>query len=57
MSKVKFVSTGKNPYVLKHVSVETKPGEFISSSKMGKTQMFRNNTMNITGRKVTFKHV
>ena len=30
MSKVKFVSTGKNPYVLKHVSAETKPGEFIS---------------------------
>lgn len=39
MSKVKFVSTGKNPYVLNHVSAETKPGEFISSSKMGKTQI------------------
>lgn len=57
MSKMKFVSAGKNPYVLKSGNLEIKPGEFVPRSKAGSVQMIKNNTMNITGRKVTFKHV
>ncbi len=57
MSKIKFVSAEKNPYALKRENTKVKPGEFVPSSKAGTAQMFRNNTMHITGRKVTFKHV
>ena len=56
---MKFISNSKNPYEM-HVEdnkKENKKGEFISKSKAGTIHMFRNNTANTTGRKVTFKHV
>lgn len=55
----KFISNTKNPYVI-NPKIEKKPsvkGEFISKSNPETIHMFRNNTTNITGRKVTFKHV
>lgn len=55
----KFISNRKNPYAAKsdNVKAETPKGKFISKSNTGTIQMFRNNTTNITGRKVSFKHV
>jgi len=55
----KFISNTKNPYVI-HPKIEKKPsvkGQFISKSNPETVHVFRNNTTNITGRKVTFKHV
>ena len=54
-----FVSNNKNPYAphSKDEKEEKRKEQFISNSKAGTIHMFRNNTANITGRKVTFKHV
>ncbi len=56
---MKFISNSKNPYEMhaEDNKKENKKGEFISKSKAGTIHMFRNNTANTTGRKVTFKHV
>lgn len=55
----KFISNGKNPYATKSDSVkeESTKGKFVSKSNTGTILMFKNNTTNITGRKVSFKHV
>lgn len=56
---IKFVSKGKNPYAVKSDSIkkDNSKGMFISQSSARSIQAFRNNTANITGRKVSFKHV
>lgn len=59
MSKViKFISNTKNPYgfQLQENKVSEKVG-FVSKSNAGTVRTFKNNTANVTGRKVTFKHV
>ena len=55
----KFISNVKNPYAPKSdcVKAEKSKGKFISKSNAGTIQMFKDNTTNITGRKVAFKHV
>lgn len=55
----KFVSNSKNLYAVqtKDDKKEHVKGQFVSKSKAGTIHMFRNNTANTTGRKVTFKHV
>ena len=55
----KFISNTKNPYMrdVKNEMKTSAKGQFISKSNPETVQMFRNNTTNITGRKVTFKHV
>ena len=55
----KFISNSRNPYVVQ-IKDEQKgnvKGQFVSKSKAGTIHMFRNNTANTTGRKVTFKNV
>lgn len=56
----KFISKGKSFYDIKE-NVEKKsvvsPGTFIPKSNVTSSQILKNNTTNITGRKVTFKHV
>ena len=53
-----FVSNTRNPYAIQKIEKE-KPvtGQFISKSKAGTIHMFKNNTVNLKGRKVTFKNV
>lgn len=55
----KFVSNSRNPYAaqIKNEKKESTKGAFVSKSTAGTIHMFRNNTANTTGRKVTFKHV
>lgn len=55
----KFISNVKNPYAPKSddVKAENLKEKFISKSNVGIIQMFKDNTTNITGRKVAFKHV
>lgn len=54
-----FVSKSKNPYgaQLRNIKRENINEQFISKSHVGTIYMFRNNTANITGEKVEFKHV
>lgn len=56
---IKFVSKCKNPYgmLLDGEKTEDMKGQFIPKSKAKSTYMLKNNTANIQGRKVTFKHV
>ena len=55
----RFVSKSNNSYALysKSEKKEHVKGQFVSKSKAGTIRMFRDNTANITGRKVSFKHV
>ena len=55
----KFISNTKNPYekLINNEKETIVKGQFISKSKAGTIQIIRNNTANITGRKITFKHV
>lgn len=54
-----FVSKSRNPYVAqsKNIKKESAKGQFVSKSKAGTIHMFRDNTANIVGKKVEFKHV
>lgn len=53
-----FVSNTRNPYAMqKKENEKPVPGQFISKSKAGTIHMFKNNTANLKGRKVTFKNV
>lgn len=55
----KFVSNSRNPYAVptKDEQKGNVKRQFVSKSKAGTIHMFRNNTANTTGRKVTFKNV
>ncbi len=55
----KFLSNSRNPYAEKtrDEKKENVKAKFVTKSKAGTIHMFRNNTANTTGRKVTFKHV
>lgn len=55
----RFVSNSRNPYAVqtRDEKKENVKGQFVSKSKAGTIHMFRNNTANTTGRKVSFKHV
>lgn len=59
MTMIKFVSKSKNMYPINtnNSKVESRKEEFTSKFNIGTIQMFRDNTANITGRKVSFKHV
>lgn len=54
-----FVSKSRNPYIVqpKNIKKENVKGEFISRSQAGTIHMFKDNTANIVGKKVEFKHV
>lgn len=56
---IKFVSNVNNPYAIKSGSIikDNSKEVFISKSRAQNIQIFRDNTANITGRKVLFKHV
>lgn len=53
----KFVSNSRNPYAVQTKNEKNLKGQFVSKSKARTIHIFRNNTANTTGRKVTFKHV
>ena len=53
---MKFVSKSRNPYVAQQENIK-KEGQFVSKSQAGTIHMFRDNTANIVGKKVEFKHV
>lgn len=55
----KFITSRRNPYSLEHNGKKTEisTGTFIPRTNAKTTQLFRDNTTNTTGRKVTFKHV
>ena len=56
---MKFVSKSRNPYVTQQENIkkESVKGQFVSKSQAGTIHMFRDNTANIVGKKVEFKHV
>lgn len=55
----KFLSNSRNPYAeqTRDEKKENVKAKFVTKSKAGTIHMFRNNTANTAGRKVTFKHV
>ena len=56
---MKFVSKSRNPYVAQQENIkkESVKGQFVSYAQAGTIHMFRDNTANIVGKKVEFKHV
>lgn len=53
----KFISKTKNPYMSCQKKENNSKVRFTAVSEAKNVQCFRNNTANITGRKITFKHV
>lgn len=56
---MKFISNKKNPYESRYINEEKElqKGEFVSKKSAKTMTPYRDNTSNLCGRKVTFKHV